>query len=158
MNKFTIIVLLSCYFVPNILISQNIELGSKIDTLESDSYIILPNNCLTKHITLKENGIKYNLGLSNDNTIVFISTNDSTFSINDIKIGDCISSFCDINKIDFRIDNKNFTPGWGYYIPINNEWFVALDFKEKPDKNSKVQFFFKYSFDCNFENNLTTVE
>ena len=96
--------------------------------------------------------------MSNDNTIVFISTNDSTFSINDIKIGDCISSFCDINKIDFQIDNKNFTPGWGYYIPINNEWFVALDFKEKPDKNSKVQFFFKYSFDCNFENNITTVE
>lgn len=129
------------------LTAQNIELDAKFDTIKSDSYIILPNNCLTKHVTLEENGIKYNLGLSNANKIIFISTNDSIFSINNVRIGDSISSFCDIERIDFIIDNKNYTPGWGYYIPINNEWFVAFDFKKKPDKNSTIQFFFKYRFD-----------
>lgn len=140
MNKFTIIMLFSCFFAPNILISQNIELGSKIDFIGTDRYIILPNNCLTKYVALEENGIKYNLGISNDDKIVFISTNDSTFSINDVKIGDCIPSFCDIENFDFQIDNKNYTPGWGYYIPINDEWFAALDFKKNQIKTQKFNF------------------
>ena len=145
MNKCSIIVLIIHLMSVCSLLAQSIDFDKIIDTSEA-AYIIMPNNSLTKCVKLKEKNVEYNIGVSNENKVIFISTNDTLFSVDGIRVGDKISLFCNVEKIEFSISNKNFSPGWGYYIPISGNWFAALDFREKPNKKSTVQFFFKYKF------------
>lgn len=144
MNRTVFFILFACFALSNTLLAQSINLNDTIDATKSNGYILLPNNALAKCVEIEEEGIKYSLGLSDDNKVIFISTIDTLFSINGIKTGDCISSFCDVEKIEFECKNDNYTPGWGYYIPIGDGWFAAFNFKEKPNKNSLVQYLFKY--------------
>lgn len=145
MNRTIFFILFACFALSNTLLAQSINLNDIIDATKSNGYILLPNNALAKCVEIEEEGIKYSLGLSDDNKVIFISTTDTLFSINGIKTGDCISSFCDVEKIEFECKNDNYTPGWGYYIPIGDGWFAAFNFKEKPNKNSLVQYLFKYN-------------
>lgn len=81
------------------------------------------------------NKIKFSLGLDSTNRIVFISTADRNFRIENEKfIGKEIKSFSK------RISLIN---GWANYISLGSGWFAAADFKNLNDK-SKITFLFQY--------------
>ena len=103
---------------------------------EEHGYILIPYNNLIKGINVLYDGIEYTLGISDNKTIVFISTNDKHFSVNGFKVGD-------------EISKAQTIPGWGNYVKVNEEWYAAwmpMNNNEN-EKKGKIQWFFKFDFE-----------
>ena len=100
---------------------------------DENRYILIPYNHTVKHIEVVYDGIEYSLGVSNNQTIVFIGTSDKHFTVNGFKIGDKINKFDTIR-------------GWGSYTKIDDEWYAAWLPTKKNEETGKIQFFFKYKF------------
>ena len=129
------IMCLSCS-IPN-----NLELNSPIDKgLKTyNSFIFIPSGALVKSYHLVEKNIKYTVGISPEHKIIYISTTDKKFSINSLKINDKLP--------ESYFDRKwGYKSGWGYYIEIESGWFAGFDFETKPNKESGIQWFFKFDF------------
>ena len=101
------------------------------------SMIYAPHSMYNK-IQFQHKGVKYLGGIDVNKKLVFISTTDTAFNINNIKyIGMPLLVFT--NK-----ENIKTIRGWGSYLKINQDWYAAFDFKHLSD-NSKVLFVFQSS-------------
>lgn len=118
--------------------THSLNLGELFnEKIDDKQGILLPYNQLTKSVDVLYNGIHYTLGLSDNNTIEYISTTDFRFSVNGLKVGDVITK-------------TETIPGWGNFAKINEEWYAAwmprsFD-SDKEEKQGKIQWFFKFAF------------
>ena len=100
-------------------------------------YIFPPCNQFLKHIPVSYNGIEYDLGLSDDEKIKYISTSDKHFSVNGYKVGDEITKTLIIR-------------GWGIFAKIDDEWYAGWMPKDmnhpEEEETGKIQCFFKFDF------------
>ena len=96
--------------------------------------IFAPYDQLIHRIPVLYNGIEYDLGISKDEEIVFISTTDKRFSVNGYKVGD-------------EITKTRIIRGWGIIAKIDDEWYAAWAPKNmnhpENEKTGKIQCFFK---------------
>lgn len=101
--------------------------------------ILIPSGALINTADIIENDIKYTLGLTSNNEIKYVSTNDTKFKIEGLSVN------MELSNIESHEELRHIK-GWGYFIKTNSDWYAAFDFKERPNSNSKIQFFFKYKF------------
>ena len=96
--------------------------------------IFAPYDQLIHRIPVLYNGIEYDLGISKDEEIVFISTTDKRFSVNGYKVGD-------------EITKTRIIRGWGIIAKIDDEWYAAWAPKNmnhpENEETGKIQCFFK---------------
>lgn len=86
------------------------------DSISERSILISPNQ-FKKGYFILSNGVRYSV-IENENKVInFISTNDTTFYINNINIG---MKYNQINKKDI-LDEK-YVSGWGYIINLKSGW------------------------------------
>lgn len=120
-------------------VNHQINLGQSFSGWkEENGYILIPYNNLIKGINVFYDGIEYTLGISDNQTIVFISTNDKLFSVNGFKVGD-----------EIKTSKARTIPGWGNYVNVNEEWYAAwmpMNNNEN-EKKGKIQWFFKFDFE-----------
>ena len=115
-------------------VNHQINLGQSFSGWkEENGYILIPYNNLIKGINVLYDGIEYTLGISDNQTIVYVSTNDKHFSVNGFKVGD-------------EISKAQTIPGWGNYVNVNEEWYAAWMPMNKDEKKGKIQWFFKCDF------------
>jgi hypothetical protein len=101
------------------------------------SYVTSSTN-IEKGYIVWHNRIKYIVTLSENHLVHFISTWDSKFKTEGLKVG---SFFSDIENADSsHVINYR---GWGKVIKLNSGWNAVFDFKKPITKFSKIQFFFK---------------
>ena len=129
-------VLFSCFSSRDYL-----KLNTKVNKNEANKYekIMIPSGAFVDSFQFIKNGVVYNLGISSNNKIVFISTADKNFFIGNLKIEDTLSE--ENLKNGFK-----YVFGWGYYLQIDNEWYVGFDYATMPNEKSKIKWFFKYDF------------
>lgn len=100
-------------------------------------YILSPRDQFLKRILMSYNGIDYELGLTNNDIIRFISTSDKRFSVNGYKVGD-------------EITRTSIIRGWGIIAKIDDEWYAVWapkDFNHpEEEQTGKIQRFFKFDF------------
>ena len=102
------------------------------------TFVFIPYNTIVNSFPIVENNIKYTIGVEN-NKIIYTSTTDKNFTIGDLKINDLLpKSYFD--------REWGYIPGWGYYMEIESGWYASFDFQTKPDKKSRIQWFFKFDF------------
>lgn len=117
-------------------VDKPIHLKESFHVKDEHGYVLNPRNELVKSVNVLYKGIEYTLGISNSQTIEYISTSDKNFSINGFKVGD------EINK-------TNTILGWGNYARINEEWYAAW-MPMNNQVNAKmgiIQWFFMYDFE-----------
>ena len=120
-----------------------LELNSIINERKAENsseYILIPTNGLAKSYSIIEKNIEYTIGISQEHKIIFISTTDKKFTIKGLRVNDKLpESYFD--------KELNFTPGWGYYVEIEESgWFAGFDFHTKPNHELEIQWFFKFDF------------
>lgn len=116
-----------------------LALGTRVEYDEmGQSRVLLHNNELVESHDTIVDGINYKIGIRDD-IIVFISTSDEKFSINNYRIGTPVPK-------DLLDRELRYTPGWGYYIEMGSGWYACFDFTKKPTEKTPIQFFFKYVF------------
>ncbi len=122
-------------------VTQKIELGSIYVKERSNERIgiFMPSGDLINCERVHYGGIEYDLVISPDGRIKYISTNDENFEVNGLKVGYTISQIDKINPIEEKM-------GWGYYMKIDEKWYAGFDFNESPTKNSPILWFFQYDF------------
>ena len=100
---------------------------------EGYGYTLGPKNGFLKRVEVKYDGIKYDLGVSDNQTVQYIATSDKRFSVNGYKVGDVITK-------------THSRPGWGSYTKIDDEWYAAWLPKEenRNEETGRIQWFFKY--------------
>lgn len=134
-------ILMAISFLLSCSTGNHLSLDTKlIDQKKNNEKILLPSGEPANSTSVIEKNIKYSVGLSSKSKIIFISTIDKNFNLNGLKVG---------NTLPFKYLTGNkikYIPGWGYYIKIDSEWFAGFDFQIKPDKDSKIGWFFKYDF------------
>ena len=100
-------------------------------------YILPPRDQLLKCILMSYNGIDYDLGLTNNDIIRLIETEDKRFSVNGYKVGD-------------EITRTSIIRGWGIIAKIDDEWYAAWMPKDinhpEREETGKIQWFFKFDF------------
>jgi len=120
---------------------KKIKLGRQQE-LKSTHFVQPPVGSILRASYVNIRGVKYNVGVTRDNRISYVSTNHSAFKIY------INNSVIDMNTrlIDIvdDLERLKYKPGWGYYVKINPLWYACFDYKEKPSKDSKVISFFKY--------------
>jgi len=134
---------ISIFLITAVIISgcsvNRIELNTRIQIKnENRTNILLPTGSLTSSTFVIDKGIKYTVGFTSMKKTIFISTADSNFAIKGLRVNDIIPSE--------YFDNFNYIPGWGYYVYLSNGWYAGFDFQKKPDKDSKINWFFKFKF------------
>lgn len=115
-----------------IVVNQQIDLEQSFDG-EKSGYIFAPYNNPIKCIEISCNGIEYDIGVSDNHIIKYITTSDKRFSVDGYKIGD-------------EITKTHTIIGWGHYAKINEEWYAAWFSENRNDKSGKIEWFFKYDF------------
>lgn len=110
--------------------------GNKI---VDEKRILIPSGALINAADIIENDVKYTLGLTSNNEIKYVSTNDTKFKIEGLSVN------MELSHIKSHEEVRNIK-GWGYFFKTNSDWYAAFDFKEKPNSNSKILFFFRYEF------------
>ena len=101
-------------------------------------YILPPRDQFIKYIPMSYNGIDYDLGLSNNDIIRLIVTEDKRFSVNGYKVGD-------------EITRTSIIRGWGIIAKIDDEWYAAWmpkDNHPEEEETGKIQWFFKFDFNA----------
>ena len=118
---------------------------------QNKTFTVTPINDIIPCYEAKINGVKFSIGIDDYRESLFITTNDANFEIDDKPIiGRQLSSFQ--NKSNFKLAR-----GWGYYLKINEDWYVAFKYDDDKDKSdnelenkldedSKVMFAFQYNF------------
>lgn len=121
--------------------ANQIKLNTKVSSENRDNNkILLPSGALVFSTLVIEKSIKYSIGISSDNEIIFISTTDDKFKVKGFKVNDYLpQEYFNENKI-------KHIPGWGYYVDLGDGWFAGFDFNRKPGADSKIGWFFKYNF------------
>ena len=116
----------------------NLTLGSNFKGTKANEGVLIPSGALVNSFPLVENNIEYTVGVNNDK-IIYISTADKNFRINNLKINDLLPE-------SYFNREWGYIPGWGYYVEIESGWYAGFDFQTKPDKESRIQWFFKFDF------------
>lgn len=134
MSMMSLLVFFSCSS------QTSIKLGNKMnENSQSTSRILILSGALVNAVTSQHNSNSFTIGVNDNKTVVYISTIDPNFEIKGFKINDDISKIFESSKVHYII-------GWGYYIKIDSDWYAGFDISSKPNKNSKIQWFFKYKF------------
>lgn len=120
----------------------SLTLGSNFKGTKSNEGVLIPSGALVNSFPLVENNIEYTVGVNNDK-IIYISTADKNFRINNLKINDLLPE-------SYFNREWGYIPGWGYYMEIESGWYAGFDFQTKPDKESRIQWFFKFDFNKYF--------
>ena len=115
-----------------IVVDHQIALEQSFDG-EKYGYIFTPYNNPLKCIEISFNEIEYDIGVSDNHIIKYITTSDKRFSVDGYKIGD-------------EIIKTHTIIGWGHYAKINEEWYAAWFSENRNDKSGKIQWFFKFDF------------
>ena len=121
---------------------SGIAVGDRLpDSATNTSELILASSSglIPKRI-LDTGDFIYNLGISKDESIKFISIDDPKF-----KTSQCISVGMSLEKVEQISGNAGqIERGWAYYVPLNDGWNAGIMTSEKtvPGK-SKVTFLFK---------------
>ena len=152
---FSLIVLVSCSVT-----RFPLELGKKVP-----SNIIIKGNIVTPTGKIIDRAIfvyqnrEFEIGLSNDSMVLFISTTDLSFKVKNIGVGSRYS--------DMRANSDIITiPEWGYYVPINKKWyagfyarsFAGFYFSDTLSKDSEVLKLFQYDFYSNNNDNKKFIQ
>lgn len=138
LNKIFITLIVACSISCSS--AQDLKLGTNFtEKVNTKSKVLIPSGSLVNSQTFRYQGIEYTMGIDSSNKLVFVSTDDSMFSVEGFKINDGILKLYDETKI-------KYIAGWGYYIKINSEWYAGFDIGSRPNQNSKIQWFFKYKF------------
>ena len=135
--KFFIILLLFILFSCQ---SVNYNLNDHYSYKESNGKIVLPNGRYASMVEYKSGKVAYTLGINDKSKILFISTKDANFAINNITLKSRLS------ELTNNVENIEHIPGWGYYIKCDSDWYAGFRHDSKPDKFSKIDWFFKFDF------------
>ena len=115
-------------------------LGQKIYLGDIDKSVLTPDNNLVPAFDTTFNNITYTVGVAN-NTIIFVSTNDPDFHLDNMKIGGYV-------KNKYKESDIMKRTGWGRFIKLNDDWYAATSSQTKND-DFIIEWFFKYNFDRN---------
>ncbi|BEH00164.1 hypothetical protein [Bacteroides sedimenti] len=138
MNK---IILLSLVSIMSLSCSSKkyLTLNSIVkETKANNTFFFVPNGALIKSFPIIEKNIEYTVGVLN-NKAIYIGTTDKNFTISGLKINDKLPE-------SYFVGEWGYRAGWGYYIEIESGWYAGFDFKTKPNRDSRVQWFFKFDF------------
>ncbi len=102
------------------------------------SMILIPTGALVESCDTIVNDTEFKIGIL-DNKIVFVSTDDSKFSIDGYRINSTLPTGFFKNKL-------GYAPGWGYYAELDSGWYAGFDFSKKPTEETPIKFFFKFDF------------
>jgi len=120
---------------------NRLELNTTMQMKNKNSTnVLLPTGSLNPATLVIDKGIKYTVAFTPMRKIIFISTSDSNFAIKGLRINNVLPTDY-FNNINF-----NYIPGWGYYVYLDNGWYAGFDFQTRPDKDSKIIWFFKFKF------------
>ena len=115
-------------------------LGQKIYLGDIDKSVLTPDNNFVPAFDTTFNNITYTVGVAN-NTIIFVSTNDPDFHLDNMKIGGYV-------KNKYKESDIMKRTGWGRFIKLNDDWYAATSSQTKND-DFIIEWFFKYNFDRN---------
>jgi hypothetical protein len=96
--------------------------------------IIVGSANIIDGLKCKINEFDFLVGLDNRKKIIYYSTRDSNFLINDIKYLTRNRNILD----SLRKDSIIYEPGSGAYIKLGQEWNLGFDWKDVSYKKSKV--------------------
>ena len=149
MNKYAKIIIFILFSLLFSCRSTEIEIGNPLPEdakkIESELIMTSPSSFDVKY-QIKRNGIKFNLGVNDKNTIKYIGTNDPKFKTEEaVSVGD---TYDYVRKLT---DNEVYKiSGWAYVLDMESGWSAAFVEGEnatneelKPD--SKVVFIYKDS-------------
>ncbi len=120
--------------------NNEITLGSKLENKEFNKRVLAPTISFIPSTNIKINDIEYIIGVNSDQEISYVSTTNSNFRVDGLTINS------KLGDIENDINQVKHIPGWGYYIEVNSEWYAGFDFQMKPNRGSKIKWFFKYHF------------
>jgi|GEM_PF-2028761 len=133
-----IVLLVSCK-------SSCLNLGNEIN-INSEKKIFLPTLNFSKYEKVKIKSVEYIIATNDLNKIIYISSKDEKFKTSNLNI----NSF--LKDIPNYKDSLKFDSSWGvHYIEINKDWYAGFNGKEKPSKDSNIEWFFKYNFPNKYE-------
>jgi hypothetical protein len=139
MNKIILLLFVSIMCL-SCVSKKYLTLNSTIKETKADStFIFVPNGALIKSFSIIKKNIKYIIGISFNNRLIYIGTTNENFIINGLKINDQLPE-CYFDK------EWGYSAGWGYYIEIESGWYAGFDFQTKPNEESRIQWFFKFDF------------
>lgn len=121
--------------------NNHLMLGAKLDAdcMELPGKIMIPTGSFEKECRVSSGGINYSVVINDEREIIYISTNDPQFQIKEIKIGDRVRNG--------NLDKVKTIPGWGKCLKVNRDWYAGFGFNEDVTENSRIQWFFQYSFE-----------
>lgn len=101
--------------------------------------ILIPYDRLVKRDVIYVDSCEINVVHSEDNSIEYISCNDSSFCVEGIRPG---------AKFPDKLKGKEleYLRGWGYYVNITGNWYAGFDYNIEPTDTSKVLFVFWFNF------------
>ena len=112
------------------------------ETKADNTFIFAPNGALIKSFSIIEKNIEYTVGVSLNDKTIYIGTIDKKFTISGLKINDLLpKSYFD--------REWGYSAGWGYYVEIESGWYAGFGFQTKPNRESRIQWFFKFDFTNN---------
>ena len=120
---------------------NHIELNTHINRSKYNvNYkMLIPSGDFVDSFDYTINNVTYSVSLSLRNKVIYLSTNDNDFIIDELRINNPVSDKYLTKEFKYR-------PGWGYYLPLRDGWYAGFDFKNKPTKESVIIWFFKYDF------------
>lgn len=124
-------------------INCNLRLHQKVKDKPINTYILTPINNLIPSFDTVCNHITYNIGTCH-NKIVLISTSDTTFIFDKMKVGQPLSK-------KYKSHEIKLIKGWGRYVRLDKGWYAGESFPKDENKNNEefiIDFFFKYDFLC----------
>lgn len=130
-------ILFCVFMVAQISCFSQIKLGDSLNMriIRKQVILVSPNQLDNGYLVEKEN-ITYSICVNSSNKIYFISTDDSNFSFQGLRIG------TPFRKIK-NITNQYSINGWGYVVENKDEWKYLFD-TVKIKSKSKIALFFKY--------------
>ena len=108
---------------------------SKKDIQGTTTLLIFPSQ-MQRCFIVKVVNVKYNITITKDSIINYISTSDNHFKTNEgIDVGSSLSRFKNKKNITWK--------GWGKFIKLNSGWNAVFN-DGVLNNNSKVLFFLKF--------------
>lgn len=134
------LLLLNCSSGRNNNSIENLLIGKSIDDLNvaaTSGRILTNSSQLAEHYIISIDGVDYDLGVSTNNIINYISTKDLDFKTNEgLRVGDYYEKVIQFAKPHTIV----YESGWGNYIKLNNDWYAFFEVKDFGNlKNEKLE-------------------
>jgi len=104
-------------------------------------YELMPSGNVVKSYTYTDSikNITYTVGVSANDEIIYIGTRDPNFKMGGLTVNSPVGKY-------FNNSELRYASGWAYFVPVKDGWYAGLDYKNQPNSDSPVLYFFQYRF------------